>query len=122
MIIATELIEELRRLEESLWITEMRFDLDYMEKVFTSDFFEFGRSGRLYTRKDCLGFERFEIECKMPLEDFRVHALDNNSVFTTYTSEVQYNGLQRSFRSSIWIMTDEGWKLKFHQGTPVAGE
>ena len=44
--------EELRILEESLWRHETRFDRDYLQRVLHPDFFEFGRSGRVWTRDD----------------------------------------------------------------------
>jgi len=38
----------LQRLEEDLWREETRFDISYMDQVMAEDFFEFGRSGRVY--------------------------------------------------------------------------
>jgi hypothetical protein len=46
--------DQLRRLEESLWHAETRFDRDYMNKVLAPDFLEFGRSGRVHRREDIL--------------------------------------------------------------------
>lgn len=47
-------LEKLKQLEESLWIAETRFDIEYMEKILAPTFFEFGRSGRRYERNDTL--------------------------------------------------------------------
>jgi hypothetical protein len=40
----------LERLEEELWREATRFDRARMNDVFADDFFEFGRSGRVYGR------------------------------------------------------------------------
>lgn len=112
-------IKNLNVLEESLWRSETRFDLAYQEKVFAADFFEFGRSGRRYTRQQIIRTDSQPILAKFPLKNFNVHSLDENNVLVTYISEVQYEELEKANRSSIWSKTEEGWKLRFHQGTPI---
>ncbi len=109
----------LKELEESLWRSETRFDLAHQEKVFAPDFFEFGRSGRTYTREQMVRSERQPIRAKLPLQSFRIHPLDANNVLVTYVSEVQYEELERANRCSVWSRTSDGWQLRFHQGTPV---
>ena len=112
-------IKILNELEESLWKTETRFNLEYQEKVFAADFFEFGRSGRRYTREQMIRTSSSPILAKLPLQNFNVHLLDQNNVLITYISEVQYETLEKANRSSIWSKTKDGWKLRFHQGTPI---
>ena len=60
-----------------------------------------------------------EIHAKLPLRDFAVHQISNDVVLVTYISEVQYETLEVGNRSSLWFKTQDGWKLKFHQGTPT---
>lgn len=110
--------DELRSLEESLWREETRFNKGYMNKLLAEDFFEFGRSGKIYSRSDCLEVEKQAINAKLPLEKFRIHQVSENTVLITYISEVTYNSVQRANRSSLWARNTEGWKLRFHQGTP----
>ena len=110
---------ELRQLEESLWRAKTRYDLTHQEKVFAADFFEFGRSGRTYSRDQLVRPNGDEICAKIPLEKFKVHAIDEQTVLVTYVSEVQYENLERANRSSIWTKTSDGWKIRFHQGTPT---
>jgi hypothetical protein len=121
MTISERDMEELRALEESLWRAETRFDRAYMEKVLAADFFEFGRSGRSYTREETLSAAGHEINAHLPLRDFRVTAVREGVALVTYTSEVTYDTLQTGNRSSLWVKTPAGWQLKFHQGTPVEG-
>lgn len=111
--------ETLKSLEESLWKSETRFDLAHQEKVFAPDFFEFGRSGRTYTREQMVRSTSSPIKAKLPLQNFKIHQLDANNVLVTYVSEVQYEKLEKANRCSVWSKTSNGWQLRFHQGTPV---
>lgn len=119
MKLSTADIETLKTLEESLWKSETRFNFVHQEKVFAPDFFEFGRSGRRYTREQMVRTEFQPIRAKLPLQNFQVHVLDENNVLITYISEVQYEELERANRCSVWSKTKDGWQLRFHQGTPV---
>ncbi|KAA3631812.1 MAG: DUF4440 domain-containing protein [Calditrichaeota bacterium] len=119
MKISENLINELRSLEESLWIESTRFDLAYMENILHKDFFEFGRSGSVYTRKSCLEIPACEIKAKLPLDNFLVHYLSENCIMVTYITKDQLNNYKVVNRSSIWIKSEDGWKLRFHQGTTV---
>jgi hypothetical protein len=106
-------------LEESLWRAETRFDLDYMERTLAPDFFEFGRSGRAYTRAQVLGvpFEPFDAF----LNNFDVRLIDTNVALVTYVSEVVYgNAKEIGNRSSLWTRDKGRWQIRFHQGTPTA--
>ena len=112
-------LEILKILEESLWRSETRFDLSHQEKVFAPDFFEFGRSGRTYTREQMIRTNSEPIAAKLPLQNFKVHIIDSNNVLITYISEVQYEELEKANRCSVWSRAPKGWQLRFHQGTPV---
>jgi hypothetical protein len=109
----------LERLEESLWRPETRFDRKFMEEVIAQDFFEFGRSGRIYERADTLGAAPQPLDAVLPLPDFKVRLLNADSAQVTYNSVVRSNGVvDYGRRSSIWSRTGRGWVLRFHQGTP----
>lgn len=117
-----ETLAELSALEESLWRAETRFDDELMDKTFAPDFFEFGRSGRTYTRDEMLfGQSGFgAIDAKLPLPNFRARYLADDVAQVTYVSEVVYDGRKElGNRSSIWSRIDGAWKLRFHQGTPT---
>jgi hypothetical protein len=111
--------EKLKELEESLWRAETRFDQEYMNRILAPDFFEFGRSGRVYKRDESLGAPSQEIKAKFPLKNFNVQMIDTNVALVTYVSEVDYDPVEMGNRSSIWLKTSTGWQLKFHQGTPI---
>ncbi len=117
--INTEDFNKLKELEESLWLSETRFSQEYMNRLLSFDFFEFGLSGRIYHRADTLSVPFQEIKARIPLKDFSVHVVDTNVFLVTYVSEVMYDRLEMGNRSSLWLKTPAGWKLRFHQGTPI---
>jgi hypothetical protein len=111
--------ELLQRLEEDLWRAETRFDRLYLEQLLAEDFFEIGRSGRVYLRDDILASPKVAIEAVLPLPDFNVRLLTADVAQVTYNSAVTYDGvLQKGRRSSIWSRSAKGWVIRFHQGTP----
>ena len=112
--------QELELLEESLWRAETRFDSEWMERVLSTDFFEFGRSGRVYGRQECLDVDCQPIDARLPLEDLRIRLISSDVAQVTYVSSVTYDGIEElANRSSIWTRAEHGWQLRFHQGTAI---
>ena len=90
-----------------------------MNRILSPDFFEFGRSGRIYKREETLAVPSQNINAELPLKDFKIHPISKDVVLITYISKVIYDEIETANRSSIWIKTPKGWQLKFHQGTPL---
>ena len=113
--------KELQVLEEGLWRAESRFDRDWMDEIFAPDFVEFGRSGRVYQRKDIMGDMTTQpIDARLPLIDFRARLVDSDVALVTYVSAVNCgNEVELANRSSIWSRVEGGWSLRFHQGTAI---
>ncbi len=110
----------LQQLEESLWIAHTRFDNAYMEQILSPEFVEFGRSGKVYGREETLSAAYHDIRCMFPLKHFTADCIETNVFLVTYVSESFSEGeVFVANRSSIWIKTPQGWRLRFHQGTPV---
>lgn len=109
----------LTRLEEDMWREVTRFDQTLQEQRFAADFFEFGRSGRVYTRDQSIRLDTQPIHAVLPLPNLAIRLLDKNTAQVTYNSQVEYHGiLEYARRSSIWSRTESGWVMRFHQGTP----
>ncbi|MDE2836715.1 MAG: DUF4440 domain-containing protein [Chloroflexota bacterium] len=120
MEISTQDRQHLQRLEEGLWRTETRFDRAWMERVLAPGFFEFGRSGRAYSREETLAIPARPIDARFPLTNFDTRLLGPDVVQATYTSIETYDGEEQvANRSSIWLRTGDGWRLLFHQATPI---
>lgn len=114
-------LDHLRSLEESLWRAETRFDRGYMERLLHEDFVEFGRSGRVYDRAAILALPRGPIDAELPLPGLRIALVADDVALVTYTSRVADGAsIAVGNRSSLWVRSAGGWKLRFHQGTPAA--
>jgi hypothetical protein len=119
MELVAEDAAELTRLEEAMWTAATRFDAAFQQERFAADFFEFGRSGRIYAREQLVRTEGKEIKARLPLDELRIRRLDEATAQVTYNSHVEYDGVvEHARRSSIWTKTDRGWVMRFHQGTP----
>lgn len=108
-------------LEETLWRAETRFDPVLMDQTFSSDFVEFGRSGRRYKRAEMIfdPDQKAEIRALLPLPVYSVELVAADVALATYTSEVRYGEeVQVGRRSSLWVKNGGCWQLRFHQGTP----
>jgi len=123
----SDLLKELCDLEQTLWEESTRFDVDYMELVCSEDFFEFGRSGRIFTREQTLARPRSRITVVLPLIDYTVTEIADGVCLATYITEsrveVTVRGkrdhkVEYANRSSLWRKANGRWQLCFHQGTP----
>src|SRR5664279_5282638 len=109
----------LTQLEEGMWREETRFDMHFMERALASDFFEYGRSGRTYTRAQSLVVPRQPTDTVLPLPNLKIRLIGEDTAQLTYDSAVTYDGIvEHARRSSIWSRTSDGWVMRFHQGTP----
>ena len=101
-------------LEASLWDATTRFDRAAMDALLAPDAFEFGRSGRRYTRADLLDTAPSDINAT--LHDLTVTDLSDTIALVTYRTDE--NGTW-SNRASLWDRRSGTWQLRFHQGTPT---
>lgn len=117
-------IAALTALEEAMWRPQTRFDRAFMERHLAADFIEFGRSGRTYTRAQCLAAPPQPIGCRLPLSRLQIRLLDAHTAQVLYDSVVQREGQtpEYSHRTSLWTRTTTGWVLRFHQATPFVPE
>ena len=119
-VLSAEDHAQLTRLEESMWIEASRFNEEFMQNALASDFFEFGKSGKMHTRDAVLRTVRRAINNTLPLRDLEIRLLDENTAQITYISETgSGDGRLLARRSSIWSKTSRGWQLRFHQGPPI---
>jgi hypothetical protein len=108
--------DEIRALEMSLLTQPGRSSVEYLRKVVSDDFREFGASGRIYGKSEALAAllnappPAVEPEASQALADFRVEELAPGVVLATYRTRL-------SLRSSIWRRDGDTWQLYFHQGT-----
>lgn len=110
----------LEHLEEGLWTGETRFDATWLDRMLHPEFSEVGRSGRSYTREETFGVPATRLGVELPLERYRMLLIDEDVALVRYVSREPEAGRGASAeRTSVWVNTNDGWRLRFHQGTPV---
>jgi uncharacterized protein (DUF952 family) len=109
----------LAHLEEGLW-RETRSDPEWMDRMLHPEFAEVGRSGRTYTRQESIDATVYPYAIELPLQDFGIELIDEDVALVRYVSNEAIDGRPSpAHRTSLWINTNEGWRLRFHQGTPL---
>lgn len=86
-----------------------------LEKVFHKDFFEFGKSGRIFNREGTINYLLNSEDRNIQILDFVVNQIDSKTFIVHYKSK--HDGKQMVLRTSIWICENQEFKLYFHQGT-----
>jgi hypothetical protein len=121
------LLEQLRVLEVELHRLETRQNRKRLEQLLHPDFVEFARSGRRYSRSEVL--EEFSASGAalepVRAEHFELVELGRGFALLTYLSahEAPTGELHRqTLRSSLWVQTETGWRIRFHQGTAADAE
>jgi hypothetical protein len=107
------LADEIRLLEEQLLRANVRESADRLDALLADDFVEFGSSGTVYSKAQCVSAllaEPVRRSSTAALNDFRTLELSPHIVLATYR-------LGQSLRSSLWRRESKGWRIVFHQGT-----
>ncbi|WP_090980823.1 DUF4440 domain-containing protein [Paenibacillus sp. CF384] len=108
---------DLLRLEEKLLTPEVRTSEIELSKLLADNFFEFGSSGKVWSKQSGLGPNGIGT-VRMSLSHFQIHPLNEEIVLTTYQI-FNEEKMQHSLRSSIWKYEKASWQMIFHQGTPI---
>lgn len=120
---AAALLETLRTLELALHQPEVRRDRARLNALLHTRYREFGRSGRIYEKHEVLDeFSERPQTYKVWSQEYRAESLAKDVALLTYKSaHIGDDGsLERhSNRSSLWLRTENGWQILFHQGTPT---
>ncbi|NKF21924.1 DUF4440 domain-containing protein [Solimonas marina] len=118
------LIEVLRALETELHHPGTRCSRGRLEQLLHPDFHEVGRSGQAYDRETVIRFlAQEQAPANVVSDDFAVAAIAPGVALLTYRSarrDAQHGLTLHALRSSLWIMVDGHWQLRYHQGTPAA--
>jgi uncharacterized protein (DUF952 family) len=109
----------LEHLEEGMW-RETRADPKWLARVLHPDFLEVGRSGRVYDRREAIETTDYPYEFELPLDEFVVDFVREDVALVTYVSRESLHGEELpAHRTSLWIHDEAGWRIRFHQGTPM---
>ena len=88
-----------------------------MERLLHEDFTEFGASGARWDRAAMLASLAAEPAQPAEVSGLVARSLAEDVVLVTYVAE--HEGAV-TLRSSIWVKSDPGWQVLFHQGTPAS--
>lgn len=110
----------IQHLEEGMWLETTRNDPDWMDAMLHPDFEEVGMSGRTYSRAETVDVTGPGKLVTRPLEGYRMDLIDEDVALVRYISHDTVGDVERvAHRASIWVNTNKGWRLQFHQGTPL---
>ena len=120
----TSLLQELQALEIELHHPGVRCSRERLGQLLHPQFHEIGRSGRAYNRETIVNFLATQETKPVVVSDtFSVAELGPGVALLTYRSAHLENGnilVNHTLRSSIWVQTNAGWQLRYHQGTAAA--
>ncbi|WP_368047623.1 DUF4440 domain-containing protein [Pseudohongiella sp.] len=116
-------MDEIVKLEKELHDPSVRKNRSRLDVLLHASFIEIGRSGEIYDKDRILSSLDTDATHKTWSQDFRYQLISDGLVLLTYRSAHvgPCNSLSRFSRSSsLWERTEEGWKLRYHQGTPTS--
>ena len=124
MITGSDLFRQLSGLEIELHRLETRQSKERLEQLLHPDFVEFARDGRRYSRSEVLAEFSAPGAALEPVHVDRIELAEiaGGAVLVTYSSaHTDANGqlYRHTLRSSLWVETATGWRMRFHQGTPI---
>lgn len=117
----TPVLTQLKALEPLIYAANDGQQRAYFERLLAPDFWEVGASGKVYDRTFVL--DALEARQAEPREeawqarDFRLEEIAPGCFLLTYLL-AQPTRLSR--RATLWQQTEQGWKMRYHQGTVVA--
>ncbi|MER6563517.1 DUF4440 domain-containing protein [Streptomyces sp. NPDC001027] len=98
---------------------EVRASPALVSDLLDPEFTEFGASGRRWDARSILSVTSggtVSSEAPVQVAEMAGVVLAPGVVHLTYFSDDQG---RRAWRSSLWRLTDTGWRMYFHQATPV---
>jgi hypothetical protein len=121
--LSEEIVSQLLALERSLLDPELRRDRARVSELLAKDFFEFGSSGRVWTRDRILELLATEEAYVTPaIENFECRSVGPETILATYRAvrADELSGARTvTLRSSLWTNESGAWRVLFHQGTRV---
>jgi len=113
--------ELLKSLELELLWYESRHNIDRIDEILADDFFECGKTGMMFGKKECLDWLPQEKTKKLDARDVSIHMLSESLCQVRYIVDIDgdWEDLTSSFRTSLWRKTSNWWQMFFHQGTLI---
>jgi ribonuclease HI len=103
--------------EQLLLDPEIRRDRARVEELLHPAFEEFGASGRVWSREAMLEAIADPVDPDLQFRVIGLNEVSPGAMLVAYTTTTSRGTV---LRSSLWLKTESGWRLRFHQGTPAA--
>ncbi|MDI1286636.1 MAG: DUF4440 domain-containing protein [Reyranella sp.] len=117
MIVDGDKLALFRDLETRLHRRVVRNSPESVAALLADDFVEFGRSGRVYGRREVIELLKTDATGEpVEVRDFAARHLSPTVVLVTY-KVVGSDRMNVVLRSSIWVLSGSAWQMSFHQGT-----
>ena len=117
------LVETLQELERRLLRADVRANPAQLGALLHPLFVEVGADGRTWSREEEFAeFVDAPREYSVWSQDFSVEVAFEGVALVHYrTAHIDAAGSLSRFvmRTSLWLRTESGWRLRFHQGTPT---
>lgn len=113
----TRLTQTLYRAERGLVDPETRHSGSELERLLHPEYTETGSTGNVYDRETIIEMMLGEQPGGVVIRDFQAQLLNEECALVTYRS-IGLGG-QEARRSSIWVLTEDEWRLRYHQGTRI---
>jgi len=115
-----KMIDELKQLEPLIYAANDGKTREHFENLLVSNFWEIGASGKKYDRDFVLATleqrNKNPIDEKWQTSDFKIRQIEDSHFLFTYLLQ---QPTRLSQRATLWQRTSAGWKMVYHQGTPV---
>jgi hypothetical protein len=111
-----------RSLELRLLDTAVRREPMEVGRLLHPDFVEVGASGRVWDRESIIAALREDPGRAPRVTALAAHAVATDVVLVTYRAHDRATGAPATMRVSLWVRDEQGWRVRFHQGTPIAAE
>lgn len=112
--------DEVIALEQRLLDPAVRADPVAVAELLTPDFVEVGASGDRWDRASIVAALAASPESDAEMREVRLSTLGDGVVLLTYLAETRGIPRVRSRRASVWVRADGRWRMRYHQGTPLA--
>jgi ribonuclease HI len=105
-------LAEVCSLERRLLDPAVRARPEAVRALLHPEFAEIGASGRTWDRESIVAALEADPGGETAVSDLGASLVADGVALVTYATE-------GSKRSSLWVRADDGWQVRFHQGTPA---
>lgn len=106
--------------ERALLTVQVRASASALDALLADEFFEIAASGASFGKNEVLARLPDETGARFEADEMVERRIGEGVALVTYRAVVERDGVrQQSLRSSLWLREGAGWRMLFHQGTPL---